>query len=55
MASSPQTKRAASNQDRIRALLGQYGIGIVLIIMMVVIAIITWLIQKTEKKWVHYN
>ena len=39
MASSPQTKRAASNQDRIRALLGQYGIGIVLIIMMVVIAI----------------
>jgi len=39
MASSPQTKRAASNQDRVRALLGQYGIGIVLIIMMIVIAI----------------
>ena len=39
MASSPQTKRVASNQDRIRALLGQYGIGLVLIIMMIVIAI----------------
>ncbi len=39
MASSPKTKRAASNQDRIRSLLGQYGIGIVLIIMMIVIAI----------------
>ena len=39
MASSPQTKRAASSKDRIRALLGQYGIGIVLIIMMIVIAI----------------
>ena len=31
-----------------------YGSAIV-IFMMVVIAIITWLIQKTEKKWVHYN
>ena len=39
MASSPQTKRAASSQDRMRALLGQYGIGLVLVIMMIVIAI----------------
>ena len=37
MASSP--KRASSSQDRIRSLLGQYGIGIVLVIMMIVIAI----------------
>ena len=38
MASSPKG-RASSGSDRIRSLLGQYGIGIVLIIMMVVIAI----------------
>ena len=39
MASSSQTKRASSTSDRVRTLLGQYGIGLVLIIMMVVIAI----------------
>ena len=39
MASSSQTKRASSTSDRIRSILGQYGIGLVLIIMMVVIAI----------------
>ena len=38
MASSPRTGQV-SRQDRIRSLLGQYGIGIVLIIMMIVIAI----------------
>ena len=39
MASSFQTKRASSTSDRVRAILGQYGIGLVLIIMMIVIAI----------------
>ena len=39
MASSPQTKKASTTSDKVRSLLGQYGIGIVLIIMMVVIAI----------------
>ncbi len=39
MASSSQNKRASSTSDRVRTILGQYGIGLVLIIMMVVIAI----------------
>lgn len=35
---------------------GERGYGSAIVIfMMVVIGIITWLIQKTEKKWVHYN
>ena len=38
MASQPRTGQV-TRQDRIRSLLGQYGIGIVLIIMMIVIAI----------------
>ena len=38
MASSPRTGKVTT-QDRIRSLLGQYGIGIVLVIMMIVIAI----------------
>ena len=38
MASS-QKGKTSSNQDKIRSILGQYGIGLVLIIMMIVIAI----------------
>ena len=38
MASQPRTGQV-TRQDRIRSLLGQYGIGIVLVIMMIVIAI----------------
>ena len=38
MASSPRTGQV-TKQDRIRSFLGQYGIGVVLIIMMIVIAI----------------
>ena len=38
MASSPRTGQVTT-QDRIRSFLGQYGIGVVLIIMMIVIAI----------------
>ena len=35
---------------------GERGYGSAIVIfMMVVISIITWVIQKTEKKWVHYN
>ncbi len=39
MASSPKKGRASSTQDRLRSFLGQYGIGIVLVIMMIIIAI----------------
>ena len=39
MASSPQKLKSYSKEDRIRSLLGQYGIGLVLVIMMIVIAI----------------
>lgn len=39
MASSPQTKKASATSDKVRSILGQYGIGLVLIIMMIVIAI----------------
>ena len=39
MASSSKSKSASSNSDRLRTILGQYGIGLVLVIMMVVIAI----------------
>ena len=38
MASQSRTGQV-TRQDRIRSLLGQYGIGIVLVIMMIVIAI----------------
>lgn len=31
-----------------------YGAAIV-VFMLVIISLITWLLQKTEKKWVHYN
>ena len=35
---------------------GERGYGSAIVIfMMVVISIITYFIQKTEKKWVHYN
>ena len=35
---------------------GERGYGSAIVIfMMLVIALITWLIQRTEKRWVHYN